>query len=187
MEQTQPLTDAPVTPYNHAVRFGSILGIIAIVLTLLTYALDYTLLADWKVGLFFLILFLGYVIYAGINYRNSIGGVLGYGKAFQHGFIVLAVAGIINTIFNIILHTAIDPDLAQNLTDATVEKTVAMLEGFGMPSDKIDEQVEKMRDEMPERFTFTGQLISYLWALIVYAVVSAITSLFVKKNEPEVI
>jgi hypothetical protein len=44
-------------------------------------------------------LFIGLTIYAGINYRNEIGGFLPYGKAFQHGFVLMAVSGLISTIF----------------------------------------------------------------------------------------
>lgn len=170
---------------NHALRWGAIIGVGAIILTLVLYAVDYTYLADWKVGIFFLLVFLGLAVYSGINYRNSVGGYLSYGKAFQHGFIVLATAGLVNVLFGMVLHTVIDPDLAQNLTDATVEKTGEMLEGFGMPSDKIEEQLDKMKEDMPKRFAPAGQLISYLWGLIIYAIISAVSALIVKKNAPE--
>jgi hypothetical protein len=171
--------------FNHAIKWGAIMGVIAVAATLLLYIIDYSFLADWKVGIFFLLLFLGLVTYAGINYRNQVGGYLSYGKAFQHGFVTLAIGGLINIIFAIILHNVIDPELPQKLTDVTIENTAEMMSGFGAPEDKVEEQLDKMREDMPKRFTPTGQLISYLWALIVYAVVSAVSSLFVKKNAPE--
>jgi hypothetical protein len=185
MEENTPSTTAP-TLVNHALRFGLIMGIIAIVLTLLLYVVDYSLLANWKIGILFLCIFLGYVIYAGINYRNSIGGFLSYGKAWQHGFLVLASAGLINILFAIILYNVIDPELPQKLTDVSIENAEKMLAGFGLSGDELDEQMEKMREDVPKRFSVSGQLISYLWALLIYAIISVITSIFVKRNEPEV-
>jgi hypothetical protein len=179
------ISEPSSTLFSHAIKWGIILGVIAVVITLLLYIVDYSYLADWKVGIFTLLLFLGCVIYAGINYRSQVGGYLPYGKAFQHGFVLLATAGLIHIVFAIILHNVIDPELPQKITDATIEKTSEMLAGFGMQEDKIEEQLDKMREDMPERFTPGGQLISYLWALILYAVVSAVSSLFVKKNTPE--
>ena len=84
MEET---TTPQVSFLQHAAKWGSILGGVSIVLTVIAYAADYTILADWKFGIFVLVLLLGATIYAGINYRNEIGGFVSYGKAFQHGFV----------------------------------------------------------------------------------------------------
>jgi hypothetical protein len=172
---------------KHALRFGAIMGGIGIALTLLIYVVDYTFLADWKIGLVMIALTLGVVIYAGINYRNETGGFISYGKAFQHGFITMAVAGLLSILFTIILYTVVDTELPQKLVEASIEKTEAMMESFGAPADKIDEQLDKMREDLPQNYSVVGQLKFYLYALIGYAVISAITSLFVRKRQPEII
>ena len=182
---TTATTSAAPTLVNHAVKSGATIGVIGIILTLLFYVIDYTLLADWKIGILMILIFLGALIYVGIRYRNSVGGFLPYGKAFQHGFLTLVVAGFIGILFNIILYNVIDTSLPENLTEATIEKTEQMMQGFGAPEDKIEEAVEKMREDMPKNYSVGGQLKTFLWALLVYAVISAITSLFVKKNQPE--
>ncbi len=170
---------------KHAVRSGAIIGVIGIVITLLFYALDYTLLADWKFGIVVIVVSIGLIIYAGINYRTQIGGFIPYAKAFLHGYITLAVGGIIGIIFSIILYHAIDSELPQKLTDATIEKTGAMMRSFGAPDDKTEEALDKMREDLPNRFSVVGQLKSYLWALVAYAVISSLTSLAVRRNKPE--
>ena len=170
---------------NNAARWGAIVGLVAVVLGMVTYAVDYSFLANWKFGIMFLVIFLGAVIYAGISYRNSIGGYLSYGKAFQHGFIAMAVAGLLHVIFNVLLYTVIDPDLPQNLADISAENAAEMMKGFGMPEDKIDEQMDKMRGDMVNNFKPAGLLKGYAIGLIIYAVLSAISSLFVKRNPPE--
>jgi cytochrome b subunit of formate dehydrogenase len=43
-----------------------------------------------------------------------------------------------------------------------------------------------MKEDMPGNFGPLGLLKSYLWALIFYAVIAAISGLIVRKNQPEV-
>lgn len=171
---------------RHAARSGAIIGGIGVVLYLLVYAIDYSLLADWKVGLLMIIVFIGLVIYAGINYRNEAGGYLSYGKAFQHGYVTLLTSALINLVFSLILYTVIDPDLSQNLADAAIEKSGEMMRGFGLSEEQIDQQLDLMRTEMPERYSPMGLVKQFGWNLIIFAVISVITALFVKRNEPEV-
>lgn len=184
MENNSSAEQTP-TLFQHAIKFGIIMGGIGIVLTLLLYAVDYSFLADWKLGVIMLLVFIGFIIYAGINYRNQIGGFIPFGKAFQHGFIALAVAGLIGTACNLLLFTVIDPELPQKLADVTIEKTAAMMEGFGVSGEQLDEQLAKMKEEMPAKFGPVGLLTQYMWSLIFYAVLALISGLIVRKNQPE--
>jgi len=169
---------------THGLRWGAILGVITIALTTVMYAVDYTLMINWKVSLLLTAIFIGFVIFAGFDFRKSAGGFLAYSKAFQHGIIVFAVSGLISTLFSLVLYTIVDPELPAKLTESAIETTTAMLEGMGVSEDAIDEAIEKSREETAKRFTLTGTLTSYAVALIVYAVLALITAIFVKKNEP---
>lgn len=182
MEQTEtpPLA-------NHAVKMGVILAAISILFTVILYVVDIGLMADWKVGLVYLVIYLAYVIYAGIQYRNLSGGFLPYGKAFQHGYITLVVAGAIGILFSILLYHVIDPSIPETLTRITLEKTEEMMKGFGMPEDKLEEAMEQAEIDTPGRFTVVGLLTQFAWGLLINAVIVAITSLFVKKSPPETI
>lgn len=187
MEQQTPTaqsTDQKQDLMKHAARFGAIISGIAIVLTLLIYIVDYTFMVDWKFGILMIVISIGMVIYAGINYRNQAGGYLSFGKAFQHGYITFLSGAVISTLFSILLYTVIDPELPQNLSDAAIEKTEAMMRSFGAPEDAIEKSLEQMRVDMPARFSALGMIKQLGWGLIIYAVLSLITSLFVKKNEP---
>ena len=181
MEETQ---DSPTSIYNHAIRFGIILGVISIVCVILSYVIDLSFMASFKFIGLMLVVGLGITIYAGINYRNEIGGYLPYSKAFIHGMLVLAISGLVSTVFNIVLYTVIDPELPQKLTDAVIENTEQMMQRFGAPQEGIDEATEKMRGELPANFAPAGLAFGYVKALIWYAIIAAITSLFVRKNEP---
>src|SRR5690349_15175180 len=109
--------------YMNAVKHGLILGAITIILTIIAYATSMSFMGSFKfLGCVFLI-YIGYVIYAGISYRNSTGRFISYGKAFVHGFLVLATAGLVNLVFGIVLYDVIDPDLANRLADAIISNT----------------------------------------------------------------
>jgi len=180
MEQT---TEQP-TQMSHAIRWGLILGVIAITFTILLYAIDYTLMVQLKFLFIFLFIYLLYTIYAGINYRNSIGGFLPYGKAFVHGFILLAVSALVATIFNFVLYNVIDTELPQKLTDATLENTRSMMQSMGAPEDTIDSELAKAQERTANQFTPGGQALGYVFILVFSAIMALISAIFVRKNEP---
>lgn len=172
------------TVTNSAIKHGLILGAISIVLSLVYYAVDYTLLATIKIALLSLVILIGYTIYAGISYRKEIGGFMLFKHAFVHGFVVFVVAGLLSTVFNIVLHTVIDPELGQKLTDVSVQNAEEMMRGFGMPEDKLDEALEKARTDAAGRYTIAGLAIGYIWFLVVSAILALITGAIVKKKQP---
>lgn len=184
METQQTEETAPPSLINHAVKYGVILGGVSITLVIILYVVDFSLMAGFKFLGLMLVVGLGMVIYAGINYRNEIGGFMPYGKAFLHGLAVLAISGIISTLFNIVLYTVVDTELAQKMTDVVIQNTEEMMAGFGAPQSTIDQTSEGMRTEMPKQFTMGGFMLSYLQALIFYCIIAVITSLFVRKNVP---
>jgi hypothetical protein len=188
MEQQTPATEGAQleSPAKNALRFGAIIGLVSIGITVLLYAIDYALLVQLKVLFIMLAIYIGMVIYGGINYRKQVGGYLSYGKAFQHGFVALVVASIIGILFSVILYNVIDTELPQKLTDATVENTEEMMRNFGAPEDQLDTQLEKVRKDTEERFTALGLVKQFGIGLIINAVLAAITALFVKRKEPEV-
>src|SRR5258708_3330832 len=109
------------TLVNHAIRWGLITAGASIVLTILCYVIDYTIMVEFKLLFISLAIYFGIMIYAGIDYRKSQDGYLTYGKAFQHGFLILAISGLVGTIFSFILYNVIDTELPQKLTDSARE------------------------------------------------------------------
>lgn len=170
---------------ENAIKHGLILGAISVVLTLLFYAIDYTLLATIKVGLLSLLIFLGYGIYAGIAYRKEIGGFLSFKHAFLHGFLVFAISAFISTLFSILLYTVIDPELPGKLTEVSIQNAQEMMTSFGMPEgEQMDEALEKARTDAQDRYTLGGLAMGYVWALIFCAVFALISGAIVKKKPP---
>lgn len=170
--------------YANALKHGLILGVITILLTVLAYSTSLSFMGSLKfLGCIFLI-YIGYVIYAGISYRNNIGRYISYGKAFVHGFVVLASASFVNFLFGIVLYDVIDPELSTRLAEAIMINTEDMMRGIGAPEETIDKTIDEMKRTMPENFSMVGRIKNYFTGLIWYAVFVAITSLIVRKNEP---
>lgn len=171
------------TVINHAIKFGVILSIITIILTLLVYAIDWTLFATLGFVLIVMALWLGFNIYAGINYRKSIGGYLPYGQAFLHCLIILGVSGLIQLIFNFILYNVIDTELPQKLTEVISFQQQELFTKFGTPQGEINEKIAKI----PEQFTTVGMIIGYVKAYIGYIIIALIVGLITKKKKPETV
>jgi len=179
-------TDSAPTLMQHAFRWAIITAAVSIIYTMLLYVIDYTLMVQLKVLFIALAIYFGITIYAGIDYRKAIGGFLPYGKAFQHGFIILAGSGLIASFFNLLLYFVIDPELPQKLVDASLENTRAMMESFGAPEESMDEAMEKARESTADQFTVAGMAKGYIMIAVFSAIMALISSLFVRKNQPEV-
>ncbi|MEO9482105.1 MAG: DUF4199 domain-containing protein [Ekhidna sp.] len=169
---------------NHAIKSGLMLAVISIVLTLLIYIVNPATLASMWMMLFFLV-FIALVSYFGIQHRKEIGGFMAFGKAWVYSMQLLVVAGLIMTIFNILLYNVIDPELPVILADQSVENAEAMMSRFGMPEDQMDEALEKTRTDTLDRFTVMGSIKGFLFGLIFYAILALITGAIIKKKEPE--
>ena len=172
------------TLVNHAIKWGVICGAIGIFMTVVLYAIDYSMLASFKTLGVMILIFLGIIIYAGIDYRKSVGGFLSYGKAWQHSMLTFAVSGVISVVFQILLYSVIDSELPAKLTDVIVDNTREMMENFGAPADQMDTALEKARTDSLDRLTPFGLMKGYIFQLIGYAVFSLIIALFTRKNPP---
>ncbi|WMN12628.1 DUF4199 domain-containing protein [Marivirga salinae] len=167
---------------QHSLKWGAILGLISIIIYLVVYLIDITLLAKSGVGIALLVISLAIVIYAGRDYRSKLGGYMSFKDAFLHAFIVFVLAGFIGTVFNYLLFNFIDPEIVPVLIEAQMTNTMKAMEAFGGGStDMMDEMAVKMK----ESYTLTGQATSFLWALIFYAIGALIVGAINKKKDKE--
>ena len=143
-EQYEEIEEAK-TPLQHGLKFGLIIGMVGAIINILIYVVDPSYLANMWYGIIMLLVFLGLVIYGGISYRNEIGGYIDFGPAYIHGFTTFVIMGIIGLALNLLLHNVIDPNLGDTLTDASIEQTTKMMEGFGLSGDQLDDALEEQR------------------------------------------
>jgi len=169
---------------NHAAKWGIINGAIGIFIYVILYVVDYSLMVNWKFGIVGLVIGVSVISYAVVDYRNSIGGFLSYGKAWQYSFVAFAIGGIISTIFMILLYNVIDTELPAKLVDVSMDNARSMMENFGMPADQVDTEVEKTRERTENQFKITGTLMGYGISLVIFAILSCVTAIFGRRNPP---
>ena len=169
--------------YEEVVRGGIMLAAVSIIITMLAYIINVEMMVEWWFGLISLAISVTLLIYIGVGYRNSIGGILSYGDAFKFSFLVMAVSYVIGIGFQILLYTIIDPGLPEVITQLTVEKTVQMMESFGTSQEIIDASIEGVEEAIKNSTTASGILISSPWGLLLLGLFSLITAIFIKKNE----
>ena len=163
---------------------GLILAGVSILLTMLTYVIDVSLMVEWWFGVVSLLISMGLLIYLGINYRNDIGGILSYGDAFKFSFLVFFVSYVVGIIFQIALYTVIDPELPEIMKQLTVEKTVEMMEGFGLSDEALDAAIIGVEDGIDEATTPMGMIKSAPLGIFFLLFFSAISAIFIKRNPP---
>ncbi len=172
------------TLISHGIKFGAILSALSTIIVLGLYAVDYTIMATLGFVLIVIAIGIGFVIYAGINYRKSIGGYIPYGQAFLHCLIVLGVSGLISMAFNFILYNVIDPELPQRLSEIIIANQEDLLTNFNTPQRDIDIKIAEMKEDVPNNFTTVGLILGYFKAYIGYIIIALIAGLIVRKNKP---
>ena len=171
--------------YNEEwLKGGLILAGVSILLTMLKYVIDVSLMVEWWFGIVSILISMGLLIYLGINYRNDIGGILSYGDAFKFSFLVFFVSYVVGIIFQIALYTVIDPELPETMKQLTVEKTVEMMEGFGLSDEALDAAIIGVEDGIDEATTPMGMIKSSPWGILFLLLFSAIAAIFIKRNPP---
>ena len=172
-------------PAAHFIRYGVIYALIQIVITVLSYLAGVDFVAsNMFLFAFIMILFsIGYTIYSIIQFRKKSGGYMTLKDGFIVTFFTLALAGLITTVFTIVLYNFIDKEYPQLLAEKSIEKTVSVMESFGASESDIEKYTEEAGD-MSERFTILGQIKGYLSALIIYAFYALILGLIFRRGSP---
>ena len=166
------------------IKNGVILGLIGSAIVMITYIVDYTLLANLKFMIIPFAINFALVIYFGRQFRKAGSGYLTYGKAFKLTFFILIVASVVGMLFQMLLFNVLDPDLPQMLAKEAIANTEGILRSVGMDQSQIDAQVKIMEVEILANYSPIGQLKNS-WAIILFgAIIASITSIFIKKNEP---
>ena len=158
-------------------KFGIILGLVYIVISVLFYVMDLTF-ATWAaipniiVGLIVLFLLQR-------SYRDTCeNGFITYGKALGSGMIMFIYAAVLVAIYTYILYAVIDP----GLIDKTIAYSTAKLEAKGLPQAAIDASA-KMQEKMMKPWIIS--LTTIFYSLFSGLIMSLITSIFVaKKGNP---
>ncbi|PLX14225.1 MAG: hypothetical protein C0597_10375 [Marinilabiliales bacterium] len=160
--------------WKAGLTYGAILGLLLIIYTVILYVFDQSF--NKFLGYVSFLLMATMAFYGAKSYRdNSLNGFISYGRSLGISMIIIAVAGIISSIYFMIHINVIDPDYIVKLLANSEEQLLN--KGFS------DEQIEMslaMQQKMmkPALIVIIGLLGSAFWGFII----SLITSIFVKKQ-----
>ncbi|REG90506.1 DUF4199 domain-containing protein [Algoriphagus antarcticus] len=172
------------SPFQAAIKPGLTIGLVSLALTFIAYFIDSSLLGSAWFGLVAIVVFIVLIMYFGKQYRSELGGFMTFGTAFNFSFIAIVISGLVGLIGQILLFHVIDPSLAGVLADQAFETSLGMMESFGQDPDALDPAVlEEMRASTAKSFTLTGQLMSFGFGLIVYAIIALILAAILKKRD----
>ncbi len=165
---------------NQSLKNGLIAGGLMILFSIIIYVLNINMFSVVFSIIMFLVTF-GIMItfmVLSMNYykRKILGGEINYWQCFFAGLAMAITAMWLSSIFNYLFYGFFDTEYMPKQMDKFTE----MLQGYGMPEDKLREQVLKVQ----ERMNPLKQFISNLYMMpIISAVLSFIVAAFIKKND----
>jgi uncharacterized membrane protein YidH (DUF202 family) len=168
-----------------AINYALISAGIGILYTLIGYITGSTsLFTTWYIGLAIAAVGIVITVLGTNKYKGTQDGYMSFKDAFTVSFLILFLAGLISTVFNILMFNVIDPGFADELNQAILESTVGMMERMGAPEETITQQIETMESKGGQ-FSFGNQIKGFGMALIFYGVLALIIAAFTKKKAPE--
>lgn len=168
---------------KNGINYGVIVGVVSIIIAVLIYVTDITMFSSWWVGLLMLAINTIIGIVAVSKAKSAMGGYVSFKEAFTTFFLTLLIGTVLYILFCYILWNFIDPAGANTVVEATIEKTVTMMQSMGTPSADIKKFVEEMRAS--DNFGLVGQLKALVGSVIVYSIIGLIVAAAMKKNKPE--
>jgi len=172
---------------NPGIKWGIYLGIASVAMTLIMYLVNPIWMFQSKAMLFGLAVTIGFLVMAGKEKRDDLGGFASFGQIFPTLFIACLISAVISVIFSFVLIKFIDPGLIDVQKEATMESTKWWMELMGVEGDAMDEALEATAEALDEQdVAGPGQMVTgLLFSAVIAAIISAIMSLFIMKKNPE--
>ncbi len=167
-----------------ASNYGLYLGIALTLFTGIAYAVNLDLFTQMWFGLIILAVVIVLGIISIAKSKKALGGFINFKNAFTSYFITLVVGLIIATITTILIFVVIDPEAATQLQEKIIDTQVERLENYNVPSEVIDETIEKM-EANGNMYSIGNILKSLLWQIAGFSVVGLIVAAIMKKRNPE--
>ncbi|GAB3972783.1 hypothetical protein GCM10028806_25390 [Spirosoma terrae] len=163
-----------LSPTRIALKWGVILGISLMLVTLIMYLTDQG--SNPWFGLLTLGAMVSVLVLSMQEYRKLNGGFMTYGEGFGIGALLSAVGGLLSSLFNTFYNVVIDPSIQQRAFEQARER----LEDQGKLSDEqIDQALEISQKFQSPGFTFIAGVFG---TIIMGAILSLIIAAIIRRN-----
>ena len=167
---------------NAGLTYGVILGLASIIFTLLLYLGGVKWFVNpiaWA-GIAIPIVF---GVLAGIKQKKNNGGYLSYGEALKTIFLACVIGTLISTLFSYVLFNFIDIPFRQALAQEQAVVQEKMMRSFGVSDSTIEKTVQDTLNG--NAYSIGKILMTYVFGLIFWFIISLILAAIVKKSKPE--
>ncbi len=176
MENTQDKKSDGFIKYT--ATYGAYLGIALVAVSLVDYMLNMYGTSSFMNAISYAV-FIGGIVGATLAYRSkALGGYIGYGQALRFGTMLCTFAAVILGAYMAILVNFIDPAYLEKNFDIVAENMAA---SGAYTEDQIDMAMSMSR-------SMTTPLSMVLISMLTYSIlgflVSLVTSIFIKKENP---
>lgn len=161
---------------------GLIAAVVNFALLMVLYLLNMNLLAEWWVGILALLIIVVFMFTGTASARSANGGIFSFGQAWFASMSVAFVAQVVSAALTLLLYQVIAPELPEVLEKLTLEKTRAMMEGFGMSEDLLEPQMAEIQAQMKEAYTLKGLAKNSSGGMVIWAVISLIVAAISKRS-----
>jgi hypothetical protein len=170
-------------PEKSNIQYGIIIGLIYVLLTLILYLIDRSLLASfWKAIPYLLVL--GLLVYIGLQRKKELGGYLKFKEAVKTMFIVYFIAEVLFQLFNYSLYNFIDPELSAFMKEQALEKTKEGMENWGASEENTKEVIKNMKNQ-DYSLTLNKTVLGLAFWSILGFIYTLIVAVLIKKSPPE--
>jgi len=169
-----------VTIKSIATNYGTYLGGLLAILTVLVYAVNLDLMTNMWYGIFILLAIVVFGIISVKKSKEISEGYLTFKQSFTAYFLTVLIGLVISTVVSYIIFNIVDPEAANILKEKTIETTISFMEGFGAPAEAIAETVDKL--EQDNQFSIGNIATSLAVQMVMFSVVGLIVAAIMKKN-----
>jgi len=142
---------------NEGVKYGSICGLIAVLLMYGAWAMGLNTFVSISFWSAFVPYMITIIIIGGFQVRKQNDGILPYAQALKFTFLSYVVVAVIVAIATYILYNVIDKELTQKSMQVALEKTRAFMEKLGSSEEDIAKAMK--RTEEGSKDTGIGKIL----------------------------
>lgn len=169
---------------KNGINYGVIAGVVTILANLLVYLIDVKLTIEFLI--YQLPLFLFYIIYAVVllsKTKKQLNGIYSFKDAFTTYFIYAVVGMVISLIFSYVLFNFVDPQAAETIKEASIEKAVGFMQKMSVPVAEIEKAVTEMQQQ--NTYSLVNLLKSSAFGIIFSIIIGLILAL-IFRSKPQV-
>ena len=162
------------------VTYGLLLGALSVAFQLMLFFLDMHYKNDSTAGIVSLVIMIGILLYAFIQFKKQNEGYLSLSEALKIGLGVSLVSSLIGIVYTVILMNFLDPDTMKKSLELSME--TMRIQNPEMPQEQLD-MARSMQERMSSPLILSA--IQIIFALFIGFIISLIGGLIVKKSRPE--